>query len=541
MPDFPLLDRYFPETLLQDLVDNRWLPIVGAGLSRNAVTPDGQAIPDWAGLGREMGRHLGEQACDNALENISAFAHRFSRVVLVERLREMIRVNDARPGEAHRSFCTLGFDVVVTTNFDFLLEQQYAQLQRPHHPILDEYQLAIGVSRGVTNILKLHGDVNHPAHLVATEDDYEKFVVQRPLMATYLANLLISRTAVLVGYSLDDPDFRLIWRVVTERLGTLRRPAYALIVRASPTEVARYARRGVTVINIDEAGAYGDLLAQVFDELHRYLLEKLAQRSTYRTDDSAGQLRLPENTANNICFFEFPNSHQWFYRDYVFPLVAQEGLVPLTADDVVAPGDQIIAKLEMLVRRAQIVIVDISTSWGEAAVKLTWGQEGVKVILVTTHSASRSPFPDLPMVMVDLDKEESVQASAQALVRAIQRVQPRLNEDMRAEFERLYANAEYASALVLGVGLIESLLRRLLHGADNASSQNVRLRALMDEALRREVWGEDEIAEYERARYVRNRYVHGDHQGVAAVEYRTAAAGVRRLLELLQRREHPLA
>lgn len=31
----------FPEVLLRDLVEGRWLPLVGAGFSRNAVTPAG--------------------------------------------------------------------------------------------------------------------------------------------------------------------------------------------------------------------------------------------------------------------------------------------------------------------------------------------------------------------------------------------------------------------------------------------------------------------------------------------------------------------
>ena len=69
-------------------------------------------------------------------------------------------------------------------------------------------------------LLKLHEDVHHPARLVLTEEDYDAFLDKYPLLATYLANPLITRTAVLVGgYSLDDPDFRQVWQVVGERLG----------------------------------------------------------------------------------------------------------------------------------------------------------------------------------------------------------------------------------------------------------------------------------------------------------------------------------
>jgi len=54
----------------------------------------------------------------------------------------------------------------------------------------------------------MHGDIRHPKRLVVTEPDYDDFLTNYPLIATYLSNLLITKTAVFIGYSLDDPDFR---------------------------------------------------------------------------------------------------------------------------------------------------------------------------------------------------------------------------------------------------------------------------------------------------------------------------------------------
>ena len=60
----------------------------------------------------------------------------------------------------------------------------------------------------------------------------------------------ITKTAVFIGYSLEDPDFRQIWRVVSDRLGRTRRLAYALVVNARASDIARFERRGVKVINL---------------------------------------------------------------------------------------------------------------------------------------------------------------------------------------------------------------------------------------------------------------------------------------------------
>ncbi len=139
----------------------------------------------------------------------------------------MLLLEESQPSEAHRAFCSVPFDIVCTTNFDFLLERQYSAVARGCRPVVDENQLSIG-SRSpnpkepIVTLLKLHGDVNHPNRLIITEADYDGFLTTYPLLATYLANLLIMRTAVFVGYSLDDPDFRQIWHVVSERAWPLQ-------------------------------------------------------------------------------------------------------------------------------------------------------------------------------------------------------------------------------------------------------------------------------------------------------------------------------
>lgn len=86
-------------------------------------------------------------------------------------------------------------------------------------------------------LLKLHGDLHHPERIVATKGDYEGFLAKYALLATNLSNQLITKTAVLIGYSLDDPDFRQLWHVVTQRLGRSRRPAYALTQPGSEASV----------------------------------------------------------------------------------------------------------------------------------------------------------------------------------------------------------------------------------------------------------------------------------------------------------------
>ena len=46
--------------------------------------------------------------------------------------------------------------------------------------------------------------MHHPSRLIVTEADYDGFLAKYPLLATYLSNQLITKSAILIGYSLDD-------------------------------------------------------------------------------------------------------------------------------------------------------------------------------------------------------------------------------------------------------------------------------------------------------------------------------------------------
>lgn len=215
--------KYFPKPLLDDLANGRWLPVVGAGMSLNATLPAGASMPLWDDLGKAFEADLSDFSATGPVDALSAYEQEYGRARLIDRLSEALHIRDAQPGDAHRAFCSIKFDLVCTTNFDFLLEKQYDSIPRYVNPLVDEEQLSLSGVRDGTLLLKLHGDLRHPSRLVVTEADYDSFLSKYPLIATYLANLLITKTAVLIGYSLDDPDFRQVWAVVAQRLGKTRR------------------------------------------------------------------------------------------------------------------------------------------------------------------------------------------------------------------------------------------------------------------------------------------------------------------------------
>ena len=482
----PKYIQHFPKPLLDDLVGGRWLPMVGAGFSRNAVLPRGKVMPLWGDLGDALGKELGDYSPANALDAISAYEQEFSRPRLIERLSELLFVHEARAGDAHRAFCSIPFDLVCTTNFDFLLEQQYDLLHRHCTPLIDEDQLSINLKDTGLGLLKLHADLHHPTRMVVTEADYDRFLNRYPLLATFLANLLITRTAVLVGYSLDDPDFRQVWQVVGERLGGSRRAAYAIGVGVKSADVSRFARRGVRVINLPGAkNRYSDVLASAFSELGDYWRAKVIPASQVKEEQPLQELSLPPEAPSRLCFFAVPLTLLSFYRDRVFPVAQEHGFVPVSADDVVSPGDTILPKIEALIHRAQLFVVDASTpstllelNMARRA-EIDWAR-----ILVVAPSADDVPV-DLGEIRVVIRPDIATADSDDFLVQisnwfsaAAERFRPTLAEEPR----RLLQAKEYRAAVIAAISLLEVFLRKRLDMPSSTSGRRVAITALLEAA-----------------------------------------------------------
>ena len=363
----------FPKPLLDDLLAKRWLPIIGAGLSHNAQSPDGLRPPLWDELGQLVAAQIPEgYEYSTPMDAVSTYCHLYRLPLLAQLLAELLLVHKARPGPVHEALARLPFDMIVTTNIDFLLEKSYQRTEYTR-VLMDDTDLSVAPhDPGVVDILKIHGDVHNPEHLVVTEEAYDEFLVKYPILATFLANLLVERTAVLIGYSMEDPDLRQIWQIVRSRLGDLSRPAFAIRVDASGTESDRFKRRDISVINLRSTAAkngasfeevsrddrYQQVLTDVFRELHTYQRERILAASRIHEESVHKQALIPLGKhKTRLCLFAVPSALHSFYKEFVFPEAVRAGLVPVVEEDIESPGGNIPAEIDALLVRASAVFI----------------------------------------------------------------------------------------------------------------------------------------------------------------------------------------
>lgn len=348
-----------PKTLQEDFVDNRVIPFVGAGFSKNAVLPNGISMPDWNELGRQIAEYITEYDYSNAIDALSLFESHFSRVKLIEILAKKLHINELKPGETHRSFCNLFFDTICTTNFDFLLEHTLQETKRPHSIIASEDRLPIDANEK-TKVIKLHGDFNHPERMVITENDYDIYLERNKILATYISNLFITKTLFLVGYSFEDNDMRGLWQIINSRLGHLHRPAYAVMVDASSIEVSRFERRNIKVINLKgKKEDYQQILNQFFIEIKTMIDEKAPSKITPTNEKAREELKLPSRN-KRLCFISAPYSRISILKELIYPILIENEITPITLDEAIMPGDNWMAKSETLLKESSFAIVDAS-------------------------------------------------------------------------------------------------------------------------------------------------------------------------------------
>lgn len=384
--------QYIPKPLQEDFINNRVVPLIGAGFSKNGIIPDGENIPDWGELGKAIAQYMPDYTYTNALDAISLFENEFSRGKLIETLAKETKVNRVQPGEAHQALVKILFDTICTTNFDFLIEQALAEQKIPHSTIVSEERLSIS-TKEQTKVIKIHGDFNHPSQMVITENDYDNFLDKNKVLSTYISNLFITKTLLLVGYSLDDTDIRTLWSVIGSRLGKLQTNAYAVLVDASPLEISRFARRNVKVINIKGSKVnYSELLTEFFAEIKKLIDSKLQERTIF-TDDKAVEEKKIQDRNSRLCFVSAPVRRISFLNEMLKPMLTNHGLTPITINDVISPGETFIRKIDTIINQSGLMIVDVSDSNPNIMWELGNAMARKKTIILVAEEGSSKSIP----------------------------------------------------------------------------------------------------------------------------------------------------
>ncbi len=454
----------FPEPLLQDLIEGRWIPILGSGFSRNAITPPGKKMPLWDDLGLELSTEIkGFQYQKNPLETISTYSYIYKKPKLVEKLSELLLIKESYPGKVHEAFCKLPFDYVCTTNIEFLIEKQYENINRYIIPILNEEQFAINIPSAATALIKLHGDINHPEKLILTEEDYDLFINNNPILSTFISSLLITRTPVLIGYSLDDPDFRQLWQLIRDRLGTYHRAAYTFLIEPDQYKIEKHRRRGITVITLPgKKEEYSNILEETFNSLHEYWINNLISKTKITKEGPIREFLLPYEKTNRLCYFAVSYALLPFYREYIFPIAERYGMIPIIPEEFVYMGYNKWALNEALMEKSFSIVVDVSdkSTYHELNLALTKGKGNRLLVVLPEELPFSINLRGLRRLIRPINPYINEELWNNLLIEWFESISKKIIDDLEDEPNRLFRKREYRSAVISSINKLETTLKK---------------------------------------------------------------------------------
>ncbi|WP_437539195.1 SIR2 family protein [Sorangium sp. So ce726] len=154
----------------------------------------------------------------------------------------VFRPQSAAPGDVHRALTELDIDVLVTTNYDQLLEAVEGPPVRALYTWRESDDAHSDIQEVRKVLFKIHGTAERGDTVVLTHSEYANAVACVPYRYA-MSYLLQTFTFLLVGYGINDPlDLDLVFELNDRAFGAAARTHYALMANPSPSDRDRWQR-----------------------------------------------------------------------------------------------------------------------------------------------------------------------------------------------------------------------------------------------------------------------------------------------------------
>ena len=220
-----------PNTLLDDLHNNRVIVFAGAGVSMGE--PAG--LPNFKSLTKIIAKGTGEVKDES--ENLEQFLGRLhDRGVKVHDLAKIELSHDGlKPTPLHRDLLRLYRKDqsirLVTTNFDLLFEQAAKDLFNNPPDVFHAPLLPFGDQ--LNGIIHIHGSICHPDQMVLTDRDFGRAYLREAWATRFLLDLYDKYTFLFVGYRHRDTVMNYLVRSLPSKTDSSH---YALIAESDAAD-----------------------------------------------------------------------------------------------------------------------------------------------------------------------------------------------------------------------------------------------------------------------------------------------------------------
>jgi hypothetical protein len=238
-----------PRDLVEAVKARKLVPLVGAGVSRQAKADS--TFPTWQQLLVDLHQEVQKlqriskpqstQVNDLLKSGNFLMAAQVLRDCITDDsywtfLQSRFQPKDAKPGEIHKTLFQLKPPIILTTNYDLLLEHAFADIYHSE-ALTYTYKNATEAHRQLRKatpsdhpiIFKLHGSIKDPKHIILSEYEYRKLIYREPGYRTFLSAIFVTNTVLMLGFSLRDRELNLLLESLQEAFSYGKKVDYVLL------------------------------------------------------------------------------------------------------------------------------------------------------------------------------------------------------------------------------------------------------------------------------------------------------------------------
>lgn len=206
----------FNVDLLDDLARRKVVLFVGAGASKSARPRAGGTFKGWS--------EFLETACakieDGAIQKIIKKPIKEQDYLIAS---ELLKQNmgegwarllsdefqqAAETSRLHKALIGLDQRIIVTTNFDKLIESAWQDSMPDRYPNVIsnvDHKVFRLFRNDDSYLIKLHGTIDAPEHIVFDKSSYQREAFANQFYRDLIGTLLLTHTFLFIGFSMDDP------------------------------------------------------------------------------------------------------------------------------------------------------------------------------------------------------------------------------------------------------------------------------------------------------------------------------------------------
>ena len=171
------------------------------------------------------------------------------------------------------------FKNIFTTNFDSLLENAY---HNQCNLIIEDANCPY-IDNRLTNIFKIHGDLNRPDSILITQNDYTRYFdsLKNPIMWNLVKSTIATKSTLFLGYSFEDSNIESIFTKLFDSIGNNHKELFLIAPQLDNIKRNHLNRYGINYIDSTAEHFLESLLSDLKEHIKDDYEKKIVSTDTF--------------------------------------------------------------------------------------------------------------------------------------------------------------------------------------------------------------------------------------------------------------------